>query len=230
VKRISERCRRVTSFLLAALLIALAGGCANSSRDEVNAGHEKESSNAEVPDGPSSAAFLGSLNEMVERTMSSDYARLVSLAKYRDSFESGESAGRLQFGIVSGELHSVGKVSMAANPFAGLLPERAENLHVTLTADGEHRDVQVLVGVQVEDEHGELVGMITDDDLTALQKSAPVGSSLIVAGAEDESGIFSASLIVAEVADGSAVSYGPPISKGTSFKELEAEAAALTSS
>lgn len=167
---------------------------------------------------------------MAERSISREYGPLVSLAEYQESFESGESAGRLRFGLLTGELDSVGKISNAVNPFAGLLPDRAENLQLTLTADGEHRDVQVLVGVQVEDEHGELVGMITDDDLTALQKSAPVGSSLIVAGAEDESGTFYASLIVAEGPGGTAVSYGPPIPDGTSFKELEAQAAALASS
>lgn len=223
--RMSESRRTVTSLILAALLIALAGGCADSSRDEV-----KEPSNAEVPDGPSSAAFLGALSEMAERSISREYGPLVSVAEYQESFESGESAGRLRFGLLTGELDSVGKISNAVNPFAGLLPDRAENLPLTLTADGEHRDVQVLVGVQVEDEHGELVGMITDDDLTALQKSAPVGSSLIVAGAEDESGTFYASLIVAEGPGGAAVSYGPPIPDGTSFKELEAQAAALASS
>lgn len=221
--------RTIMIVLATALSFGFVGGCAGSSPEEVDAGHDPEPSQVagEVPRG--SAEYLRLLNTMAERNLRADFGAVTSLAEYQKSFESGDGAGKLKFGLFSGEIESVGKLSRGANPFGGVLPDRAENLQLTLAVNGEHRVVQVLVGVQVADENSELVSVNTSEDQAALEKSAPIGARWIVAGAEDGSGDFYASLMIAGRGDGTAVSYGPPIADDLSFAELEAQAAALAS-
>lgn len=213
--------------LVVVMVALLLLGCTDASQEEVNVGHDPEGSESEggVPNG--SEEFLGLMTEMVERSVSRDYGEFESLAKYRDDYETGLASGdSYDFEMVSGQLDSVGAVSPGHNPF-GVPTNTSENLKLVLSVDGAHRAVQVLIGLQMFDDRGELVRMTTSEDLKALKESAPIGAKWIAAGVRDASGTFFASSIIASRQDGTAVSFGPPIGPGRTFEEFEAQAAAL---
>lgn len=220
--------RRVLAAAIVAAVSMMTVACADPAAEEVEAGHDPGVSREEGAKASGSDEYFKFMTSLVERGLSRDYGELSTLEEYRSEYESGlVSDGKYKFKSITGELDSVGPLSVGHNPF-GVPGESSQNIQLTLTVDGEHQALLVLIGRQSIDAAGKPMNLTTTQDLGALKSSAPIGATWIASGVQDSSGTFFVSSIIASRDDGTAVSVGPPIAAGRSFKEFEAQAADLS--